>query len=123
MYVIFGVLTTLVNIAVYYLCAVISDIPTVPSTVIAWVAAVLFAYITNRKWVFESKVTGSRAVLIEMGLFFLFRLATGVLDVLIMYITVDVLGLNEMVMKILSNIIVIILNYIFSKLIVFRKKR
>ena len=58
-----------------------------------------------------------------MGLFFLFRLATGVLDVLIMYSTVDVLGLNEMIMKFISNVIVIILNYIFSKLIIFRKKR
>ena len=95
---------------------------TVPSTIIAWAVAIMTAYLTNRKWVFESKVKGVKAVFLEMGTFFLFRLATGVLDVLFMFITVDVLDLNDMIMKFISNIIVVILNYVFSKLIIFRKR-
>ena len=122
-YLIFGVLTTAVNFVVYYICARILNIDTVPSTIIAWVAAVLFAYITNRKWVFESQVTTRKGILIEIAMFFLFRLATGILDTVIMYITVDVWAFNELIMKIISNIIVIILNYVFSKLLIFRKRK
>ncbi|MBR3397569.1 MAG: GtrA family protein [Lachnospiraceae bacterium] len=122
-YLIFGVLTTAVNFVVYYICARLLNIDTVPSTIIAWVAAVLFAYITNRKWVFESQVTTRKGILIEIAMFFLFRLATGILDTVIMYITVDVWAFNELIMKIISNIIVIILNYVFSKLLIFRKRK
>lgn len=122
-YLIFGVLTTAVNFIVYYICARLLNIDTVPSTIISWIIAVLFAYITNRKWVFESQVTTRKGILIEIGMFFLFRLATGILDTVIMYVTVDVWEFNELIMKIVSNIIVIILNYVFSKLLIFRKRK
>ena len=122
MYLIFGVLTTAVNVVTYYISAHIFSVNTVTSSVIAWFAAVLFAYITNRKWVFDSKQTGFRNILFEISRFFLCRFATGVVDWVIMYVFVDLLSLNDIIIKISANIIVIILNYVASLLIIFRKK-
>ena len=121
-YGIFGVLTTVVNVLVYALCAKTFGLSTVVSTAIAWVAAVLFAYITNRKWVFHSKATGAAAIVKEMVSFFVCRLLTGVLDIGIMKLFVDILGFNDVIVKVASNIIVIILNYVASKLVIFKKK-
>ena len=87
-YAIFGVLTTLVNIAAYWLLAHPLGLPTVPSTVIAWVLAVLFAYVTNRKWVFHSKAVTRQEIIREGISFYLCRLGTGVLDWLGMYVMV-----------------------------------
>lgn len=122
-YAIFGVLTTLVNIAVYWLCAHPLSMSTVPATIVAWVAAVFFAYVTNRKWVFFSQENSVKGIILETIRFFAARLATGVLDVLIMYVFVDVLGINDLVIKVISNILVIILNYVASTLFVFTKQR
>ncbi len=122
LYVLFGGLTTLVNLAVYYLCATPLGLGTVVSTGIAWVLSVLFAYVTNRRWVFESQTRGAAAVLREMGSFFLCRLLSGLMDMAIMYLFVDLLHLNDMVIKLASNVLVIIVNYIASKLLIFRKK-
>ncbi len=121
-YMIFGVLTTLVNIAAYWLLAHPLGLPTVPSTVIAWVLAVLFAYVTNRKWVFHSEAKTRNEIIKEGVSFYLCRLGTGVLDWLGMYVMVDVLHWNDLIVKIAVNIVVIVLNYVASKLIVFRKK-
>lgn len=120
LYIIFGGLTTLINIIVYYLCSHIGGFSTITSNVIAWILSVLFAYITNRKWVFESQNNERNMIVKEMTSFFGCRLATGVMDVVIMYITVDMLGLNGLIMKCLSNVIVIIVNYIASKVIIFK---
>ena len=122
LYLFFGGCTTLVNVAVYGLCAHAANLSTTPSTIIAWAAAVLFAYFTNRTWVFESRASTAPDVLREMGYFFLCRMATGVLDWAIMYVCVDRLGLPDMPVKLLSNVVVIILNYVASKLIIFAKK-
>ncbi len=121
-YAVFGVLTTIVNIAVYWLTAHVLRMDTVPASVVSWAAAVLFAYITNRTWVFHSTARGWRRILPEMAGFFLARLATGVLDWAVMYVTVDRLGWNDVGMKAAANVIVIILNYVFSRWIVFRKR-
>lgn len=122
MYGIFGVLTTLVNIVMYWVCAHPLALPTLPSNIIAWVISVLFAYYTNRTFVFQSKNTGKEAVLKEMASFFACRIGTGVMDWVIMFLFVDVLSFNDMVVKIASNFLVIVLNYAFSKLIIFKKK-
>ena len=121
-YLIFGVLTTLVNIAAYWLLAHPLGLPTVPSTVIAWVLAVLFAYVTNRKWVFHSEATTRQEIIKEGVSFYLCRLGTGVLDWLGMYVMVVVLHWNDLIVKVALNIVVIVLNYVASRLIVFRKK-
>ena len=119
LYIVFGGLTTLVNIVVYFICYDISKLSNVVSTVIAWILSVIFAFITNKLYVFESK---SGSLLYEISTFFTCRLGTGILDVGIMYFTVDILKWNALLMKIISNVIVIVLNYILSKVIIFKKK-
>ena len=112
-YLIFGVLTTLVNFFAYWL-AVKLGLKTVMSAIIAWFISVAFAIVTNKKFVFESK-SKKMALLVEGVSFYLGRMATGALDVGIMYLAVDILNFDDFVMKIVSNIIVIILNYILGK--------
>ncbi len=121
MYAVFGALTTLVNMAAYWLCFDIAGIPNVPSAVIAWVLAVTFAYITNKLWVFESKSFDAATLKHEIPAFFGARIATGVLDVGIMYLAVDVLKWDAILWKLVSNVIVIILNYVASRFVIFRK--
>ena len=116
-YLVFGVLTTLVNIVSFAGLSRLLSAGTVLSNVIAWFLSVLFAYVTNRRWVFQSK---DGNVFREAAAFFSGRIGTGVLDTVVMFITVDLLGWNDMVMKVISNVIVVILNYIISKFFVFK---
>ncbi len=122
LYILFGVLTTLVNIVTYWFFAHPLKLPTLHSTVAAWALAVLFAYLTNRKWVFHSRAEGRKEILKEAISFYLCRLGTGVVDWGCMYVMVDVLHWNDMIVKTAVNVLVIILNYVASKLIVFRKR-
>ena len=122
LYIVFGALTTLINTAAYWICFDVLGIPNVPSTIIAWVLAVSFAFVTNKLWVFDSKSWDAGTLKHEVPTFFGARMLTGLLDVGIMYVTVDVMGWNGMVWKLVSNVIVIILNYITSKLVIFNKK-
>jgi putative flippase GtrA len=87
------------------------------SNILAWFFSVLFAYVTNRIWVFESK---SPDILKEMSLFFGGRIFSGAVDTGLMYLFIDVLMISDLISKIVVQVIVIILNYIFSKLIVFK---
>lgn len=122
LYVFFGGLTTVVNFVSYAVFAKMLGVDEITSTVIAFVLSVIFAYLTNRKWVFQSRASGWRAIGYEVATFFGGRIFSGLLDVLIMYVFVTRLGFYDLLIKILSNILVIILNFIISKLIVFRKK-
>ncbi len=121
-YLFFGVCTTAVNVVVYWLCAHPMHLGTMLSTVLAWVLSVLFAYVTNRKWVFYSEAHGRREISREMASFFGCRLATGIVDWLCMFLFVEVLGLNDLFIKLAANVIVIVLNYVASKLLIFRKR-
>ncbi len=121
LYLIFGALTTALNVVTYWLFAHPIGLSTLPSTIIAWVAGVIFAFFTNKFIVFEAKQ--KKGFWVELGSFVLARVVTGVLDMLIMLVFVDYLHLNDLVIKIVSNIVVIILNYVFSKFIIFRKKK
>lgn len=121
LYGIFGVLTTVINIAVYGIFYSVLDVSNVISNIIAWVISVLFAFITNKLWVFESKSFNFKLFVKELGSFTVCRVATGVLDLGIMFVGVDLLKGPAIILKILSNVIVIILNYILSKLLVFKK--
>lgn len=121
-YLFFGVCTTAVNVATYYICYNVIQIANVPATVIAWVLAVLFAYITNKLFVFDSKSFDFGVLKKEILAFFGCRLLTGILDVIIMYLAVDCMYWNSIVWKIVSNILVIVLNYVASKLIIFKKR-
>ena len=112
LYIIFVVLTTLVNVVTYYLAHIF--LPVMPSTVMAWILAVLFAYITNRRFVFGSQAKTKQEIIKEIISFFSARILTGILDVALMFIFVDCLKMNDMVIKVISNIIVIVLNYVSS---------
>lgn len=118
----FGVLTTLINIVVYWIAAHLLEMGTMPSTVLAWILAVLFAYSTNRKWVFHSKAITVSEIGKEIIYFFICRLTTGVIDWICMFIFVNLLGLYDVAIKGLSNILVILLNYVASKMIIFKNK-
>lgn len=122
LYALFGGLTTLVNTGVYWLCAHPLGMPVVPSSVAAWFMAVLFAYLTNRKWVFHSEAATPGEIAREVFSFFLCRLATGVLDWVLMWLFVDQFRWNDMIVKVAVNVLVILLNYIASKLLIFRHK-
>ena len=117
MYLIFGVLTTVVNIAVYYIMANSLQIHYLISNIVAWFLSVLFAYVTNRKYVFESK---SEQIIKEMTSFFGARLATGAMDMVLMWLFVGLHILPDFVAKVITNVIVIVANYILSKLVVFK---
>ncbi len=117
MYLIFGVLTTAVNIGVYFISAELLHINYLISNGLAWFLSVLFAYLTNRKYVFESK---SQDVLKEVISFFGSRLATGALDMALMWVFVYFNVVNDVIAKIEVNVIVVIMNYILSKLVVFK---
>ena len=118
LYVFFGAITTLINTVAYWMLYYVADVSNTISNIISWILAVVFAYITNKIWVFEK---GNKSTLKEATEFFASRISTGVLDIIIMYVAVEVLYLEGGIIKIISNVIVIILNYLLSKLFVFRK--
>ena len=122
LYGVFGALTTAINIAAYALCYRVLHLPNVPSNVIAWILGVAFAFVTNKLYVFESRSFARGTVLRELMSFVGARLATGLLDLAVMFVGVDLLHGPDLVFKVASNVLVIILNYVLSKLIVFRKK-
>ena len=121
LYLIFGALTTLVNFVTYFLFYNMLNVSNVSSTIISWAFSVIFAYITNKLFVFESKSFKANVIFREALTFFSARVISGVLDVGFMYLTVDLLLLNGSLCKLASNVFVIILNYIFSKLWIFKK--
>lgn len=124
-YLIVGVLTTVVSLGVYYgLVLTVLD-PGNPlllqlANILSWVAAVTFAYFMSRKFVFESHSTKMRA---EAARFYMSRVGTLLLDMLIMFVTVTLLGMNDKLAKLLVQVIVTVLNYIFSKFLVFGKAK
>ena len=118
LYVVFGALTTLINIVSYSLLYYSFGVSNTLSTIISWVLSVVFAYVTNKIWVFESK---NKSTIKEAAEFFLSRLSTGLFDLLVMYIFVELLMLEGGIIKVISNVLVIILNYLLSKLFVFKK--
>ena len=122
-YLIVGALTTLVSLAVYWLCTNTFLDPGNPlqlqiANVISWVCAVTFAYFTNRRYVFFSQ---EKNRLQEAGKFFLSRVATLLMEMGIMGLGVSVLRLDDRAVKLVAQVIIIIANYLFSKLLVFRK--
>ena len=123
-YLIVGVLTTVVSLGVYYVCVLTfldpnQAIQLQAANVISWIAAVTFAYFTNRKFVFESK---NPDMLKEASAFVGARVATLLMDMLCMFIMVTCMGLNDKIAKLVVQVIVTVANYIFSKIFVFRKK-
>ena len=124
-YLIFGVLTTVVSLVTYYICVyTILDpdnaVQLQIANVISWIISVAFAYITNRKFVFESK---EKNKIKEASKFVTSRIATLLMDMVIMYVGVTVLKFNDKIMKLISQVVVIVMNYILSKILVFKKEK
>lgn len=124
MYLIFGVLTTVISLIVYYALTYTilnpnNSIYLQIANILSWIAGVLFAYFTNRKYVFESK---NENKLKEFTSFVGARVTTLILDMLIMGVGVSLLHGNDKILKLISQVLVIVGNYVLSKLIVFKKK-
>ena len=122
LYVLFGGGTTLVNLLVFYAFTAWIVLDVLAANAIAWVAAVLFAYVTNRTWVFASRARGVRAVLREVLAFFGGRFFTLLFEEVVIWLFIKRLGLYAMAVKLVAQIVIVILNYMVSKLLVFRKK-
>ena len=123
-YIIVGGLTTCVSLLTYYLLTFTILNPNISielqiATIISWITSVLFAFFTNKKYVFESK---NKFNFKEITSFILSRLSTLLIEMLLMYLFVTVCKYNDKIMKIVVQIIIIILNYLLSKFLVFKKK-
>ena len=123
LYLVFGVLTTGVNYIVYLPCYNILGLSASVSNAIAWVVSVAFAFVTNKPFVFRSYDWSVKVVLPELAKFLGCRIGSGVLETAILFVTVDLLKWDGNLWKIVTSVLVVILNYVGSKLLVFRKKK
>lgn len=122
-YLIFGVLTTLVNYMIYIPLQSVLGLRAAISNVIAWVGAVAFAFLTNKPFVFGSHDWSKKTVVPELMKFLSCRIGSGVLETGILLLTVDILSMNGVIWKFVTQVLVIVINYIGSKLLVFKAKQ
>jgi len=120
-YLFFGVLTTAVNYLVYLPVYNLLGLSAAVSNAIAWVVAVAFAYLTNKPFVFKSYDWSMKTVIPELTKFVGCRVASGAAETLILLVTVDLLGWNGNIWKLVTSVLVVVLNYFASKLLVFKK--
>ncbi len=120
-YGIIGALTTFLNIFIYFILRSVLNLNYILSSIIAWILALIFSFFANRNFVFEKKEKLKNKILKEFLFFAFTRYITGVLDIGIMVIGVEVFKQDDKLLKIISNIIGIILNYITSKFLIFKK--
>ena len=116
-----GVATTVVNYVVYFMATRWMGLGVMAGTWTAWVIAVAFGYVVNKAFVFHTHCETMAALVKEAASFFAMRLVSLGMETVLMFVTVELLGLNDLVMKLLTNIVVIIANYVFSKLFIFKK--
>lgn len=121
-YLFFGALTTVVNYIVYLPCYNLLHISGAVSNIIAWVFAVAFAYLTNKPFVFKSSDWSAKVVWPELAKFVGCRIGSGLFETLFILVTVDWLHWDGNWMKLITSVLVVIINYVASKLVVFRKK-
>ncbi len=121
-YLIFGVLTTIVNMVVFWLLENITTLHYLVNNSIAWVIAVSFAYITNKLFVFESKSFALNVLIKEIPGFAFARLLSLIFENVFLLVTVELIGVPEIISKLIASVGVIIMNYVASKLFIFKKK-
>lgn len=121
-YLVFGVLTTIVNYLVYLPVYNLMGLSAALSNAIAWVVAVAFAYLTNKPFVFKSYDWSAKTVIPELTKFVGCRVASGAAETLILLVTVDLLHWNGNIWKLITSVLVVVMNYVASKLVVFKKK-
>lgn len=122
-YLFFGVLTTVANYIVYLPCYNLLGLSAAVSNGIAWVGAVAVAYLTNKPFVFKSYDWSAKTVWSELSRFVGCRIGSGLLETAIIFVTVDLLRWDGNLMKLITSVLVVILNYLASKLLVFRKSK
>lgn len=122
-YLFFGGLTTVVNYVIYLPCYNLLELSATVSNIIAWFFAVAFAFLTNKPFVFKSHDWSWKTVFPELTKFVGCRLGSGLLETVIIFVTVDCLSWNGNWMKLITSVLVVIANYFGSKLLVFRKKK
>lgn len=122
LYLFFGGCSTLINILTFFICRQL-ELSIFVSNIIAWTTAVIFAFITNKLIVFDSKNMDKKVVMKETIGFFIARVISLGIDMGIIHLMIDVMKIHEIISKIVSNIVVIIVNYIFSKMFIFKKEK
>ena len=120
-YLVFGVLTTVINYIVYLPAYNLLGLSAALSNCVAWVVAVAFAYLTNKPFVFRSHDWSMQTVIPELTKFVSCRIASGAAETVILLLTVDILHWNGNIWKLVTQVLVVVMNYVFSKLIVFKK--
>jgi len=123
LYFVFGGLTFLVSMVSYVFCVRALGLDVLIANIVSWILAVLFAFFTNRKWVFDGEGGGSRSLLRQMASFFGGRLFTLAVEELILAVFVTWLRFDGVIVKVVAQVVVIVLNYFISKFWVFKKKR
>lgn len=121
MYVIFGGFTTVVSLATYWIFGSLLHFSGLVSNIISWIASVTFAFVTNKLFVFDSKDTSLKKIVAEALSFYGCRLFSGAVETFFIWLTVDILSFNSMLMKLIVSVFVVITNYFFSKIFVFKK--
>ena len=122
-YLISGGLTTVVSVGSYWIFADKLGVDPLIANIYSWILAVTFAFFINKLWVFESHTDSKAAFFKEMGLFYGARLASLGGEELILFLTIKLLGMNAIVAKVIAQVFVLVFNYIFSKLVIFKKKK
>ena len=118
LYLLFGALTTAVSLGTFYLFTAVIPLDALVANILSWIFAVLFAFFTNRTWVFES---ADQPFFRQMCSFFLGRVSTLLMEEVILLVFVTWLQLNAMVIKVAAQILVLVMNYVISKLFIFKK--
>ncbi|MDE6232380.1 MAG: GtrA family protein, partial [Lachnospiraceae bacterium] len=118
-YIIFGILTTAVDFIVYIICSKLLGINYLVANIISWIAAVIFAFVTNKIFVFKSKSYSISTLINEIPAFFSARIFSLIFSLVFIYMSVVLIGVNDIVAKIISCIFVIVINYILSKFFIF----
>ena len=122
MYLVFGVMTTAVNYLVYLPCYNLFGLSASVSNMISWVVSVAFAFLTNKPFVFRSHDWSAKVVWPELVKFVGCRVGSGVMETVILFVTVDTLQWNGNIWKLVTSVLVVVVNYVGSKLLVFRNK-
>ena len=125
-YLIVGVLTTVVSIVTYFLFSLVLDIENnilfILANILSWICAVIFAYITNKKFVFNTTTSNKKEEIKVFSMFVSSRITTLLIELAFMFVTVKIILINDKIAKVIAQFIVIVLNYVLSKLFVFKKK-
>lgn len=121
LYIFCGGLTTVVNIVSYFFAYNVLNYSTLVSNSIAWGLSVLFAFISNKLYVFETKGDSMKELIYQLVSFFSCRVFSGIIDTSMMVVLVDFLNLNSTICKVMTNVIVMIINYFASKFLIFKK--